>query len=159
MLRQLDEETKEMLSNCNCKSVQKCFLILGNDKTKYLISQGHPDLLPLSELLEVANTTISLKSKLGLMCLVAKEMQTLLKAGKGYHHGHLHPDNLLTNKSCTKVRITDLGLGNLKKYVSLLTKYTNKSAYTCPEKLTAKGHVVENPDQSTDVYSFGMILW
>lgn len=134
-------------------------MILGNQRSKFLVSQSHPELQPLSELIFEPTNNMTIQTKLNLMCNIAKEMQFLCKIGRGYHHGHLHPANLLVDKACTKVRITDLGFSNLKKYVSLLSKYTNKSAYTCPEKLASKGHVVENADQSTDVYSFGMMLW
>ena len=83
----------------------------------------------------------------------------LLTSGQGYSHGHLHPGNILVNSSKSKVRITDIGLTFLKKYCSHLIGYTNKSAYTPPEKLTSKGSVVEQANESSDVYSIGLMLW
>lgn len=61
--------------------------------------------------------------------------------------------------SKTKIKIMDLGFSFLKKYCSLLAGYSNKSAYTPPEHLLAKGLVVENPTEAGDVYSFGLTLW
>ena len=53
----------------------------------------------------------------------------------------------------------DYGFSFLKKYCSLLAGYTNKGPYTAPEFLVLKPHVVENPTESSDVYSFGFMLW
>lgn len=53
----------------------------------------------------------------------------------------------------------DYSFYSLKKYVSLLNGYTNKSQYTAPEKLFLKGMVVEGADEASDCYSLGMIFW
>ena len=37
--------------------------------------------------------------------------------------------------------------------------YINKSAYTACEHLNEKGVVVKPTSPSSDVYSFGMVLW
>jgi hypothetical protein len=58
----------------------------------------------------------------------------------------------------------DVGLHFFKKYLSMITadyfdQYTNKSQYSAPEVLEAKGCTVEKPTVNADCYSLGMIYW
>ena len=74
------------------------------------------------------------------------------------HHGHITSRNILFDHQW-KLKISDLGLRELKKYMSLKYSYSNKSQYTAPEFLEEKGGVVSNPTGPGDIYAFGMILY
>lgn len=47
----------------------------------------------------------------------------------------------------------------MKKYLSLITGYTNKTMYTAVEHLRDKNNVILKPKKSADVYSFGLLLY
>ena len=47
----------------------------------------------------------------------------------------------------------------MRKYLSLITGYTNKTMYTAIEHLRDKNNVVLKPKNAADVYSFGIILY
>lgn len=46
----------------------------------------------------------------------------------------------------------------LKKYVGLISGYTDKTQYTAPEDLLERGNI-SSGGLEKDVYSFGMILY
>jgi serine/threonine protein kinase len=50
-------------------------------------------------------------------------------------------------------------LHSLRKYLSLITGYTNKSIYTAIEHLRDKNNIILKPKKYSDIYSFGMILY
>jgi len=63
-----------------------------------------------------------------------------------------------------KVILTDIGLHFFKKYLSMITagsseQYINKSQYSAPEVLEAKGGTVDKPTVFADCYSLGMMYW
>ncbi len=58
-----------------------------------------------------------------------------------------------------QVVINGLGLHSLKKYLSLISGYTNKSLYTAIEHLRDKNSVILKPTKAVDIYSFGIILY
>lgn len=105
--------------------------------------------------------------KIGILGKTARTLRDLKRARSkkkgdaagGSSHGHLHPGNILVSPSLKKINIQDFGFLFLKKYLSLVADYSNKSIYTPPEKLVSKGATVENPTESTDVYSLGIMLW
>lgn len=72
-------------------------------------------------------------------------------------HGSLSPNHIYLHES--QVVINGLGLNSLKKYLSLITGYTNKTLYTAIEHLRDKNSVILKPKKSADIYSFGMILY
>jgi serine/threonine protein kinase len=47
----------------------------------------------------------------------------------------------------------------MRKYLSLITGYTNKTMYTAVEHLRDKNNVILKPQKAADVYSFGIILY
>jgi hypothetical protein len=47
----------------------------------------------------------------------------------------------------------------MRKYLSLITGYTNKSMYSAVEYLKDKNKVILKPQKSADVYSFGILLY
>jgi len=47
----------------------------------------------------------------------------------------------------------------MRKYLSLITGYTNKSMYTAVECLKDKNNIILKPQKSADVYSFGVLLY
>jgi len=47
----------------------------------------------------------------------------------------------------------------MRKYLSLITGYTNKSMYTAIEYLRDKNNVILKPKKPADVYSFGLLLY
>lgn len=51
------------------------------------------------------------------------------------------------------------GLHSLRKYLSLITGYTNKTMYTATEHLKDKNNVILKPQRAADVYSFGIVLY
>jgi serine/threonine protein kinase len=55
--------------------------------------------------------------------------------------------------------LNGLGLHSFKKYLSLITGYTDKTVYTAIEHLRHKNNVVLKPKKSADIYSFGIILY
>jgi serine/threonine protein kinase len=58
-----------------------------------------------------------------------------------------------------QVVINGLGLHSLKKYLSLISGYTNKSLYTAIEHLRDKNSVILKPTKAADIYSFGILLY
>jgi hypothetical protein len=55
--------------------------------------------------------------------------------------------------------VNGVGLHSLKKYLSLITGYTNKTIYTAIEHLKDKNNVILKPKKPADIYSFGIILY
>lgn len=55
--------------------------------------------------------------------------------------------------------INGLGLHSFKKYLSLITGYSNKGLYTAVEYLKEKSSVVLKANKPADIYSFGIILY
>lgn len=55
--------------------------------------------------------------------------------------------------------VNGVGLHSLKKYLSLITGYTNKTLYTAIEHLKDKNNVILKPKKPADIYSFGIILY
>jgi hypothetical protein len=47
----------------------------------------------------------------------------------------------------------------MRKYLSLITGYSNKSMYTAVEHLKDKNNVILKPQKAADVYSFGVLLY
>lgn len=74
-------------------------------------------------------------------------------------HGHLTPHNIFIKEDATKALIADFGFKPLKKYAGLFNNYRNKSAYSAPEQLSAKGNTVGEETAKCDVYSLGIVIW
>jgi serine/threonine protein kinase len=72
-------------------------------------------------------------------------------------HGCLSPSHVFIEEG--QVVLNGLGLHSLKKYLSLITGYTNKTLYTAVEYLRDKNSVVIKPSKPADIYSFGIILY
>ena len=72
-------------------------------------------------------------------------------------HGCLTPNHIFIQDS--NVVVNGLGLISLKKYISLITGYTNKTIYTAIEHLKDKNNVIFKPKKPADIYSFGIILY
>lgn len=126
-----------------------------NDQT-YLICEGNPQMISLSQAIS-QNRINGLFLKLKVIRSIAKIMQRL--ASLNCYHGHLCPNNIICSDLFTNMKITDWGFHFLKKYVSLLGKYSNKDQFTPPETLKRKGHTSDNPTQAADIYSFGFVVW
>lgn len=72
-------------------------------------------------------------------------------------HGCLSPQHIYFDES--QVIFNGFGLHSFKKYLSLITGYNNKSIYTAIEHLKDKNNVILKPKKSSDIYSFGIILY
>lgn len=73
-------------------------------------------------------------------------------------HGCLKPSHVLFDKHSIIV-LNGCGLHSLKKYLSLITGYTNKSIYTAVEHLNDRNSVILKPKKCSDIYSFGVIFY
>ncbi|KAL4501707.1 hypothetical protein ABPG72_018758 [Tetrahymena utriculariae] len=98
----------------------------------------------------------SLESKVNLALRIACLIRDMHR--QGFVHGHLHSDNILLSSKLYP-RIADLGLNALKKYLGFKGLYSNKSQFTSPENLLARGSVVSTNDPASDTYSFAFILY
>jgi serine/threonine protein kinase len=58
----------------------------------------------------------------------------------------------------SKVFIDGLEFGELNKYANKFFSYRCSSVYSPPEVLQ-KPKALKDPEEKTDVYSYGMILW
>ena len=47
----------------------------------------------------------------------------------------------------------------MRKYLSLITGYSNKTIYTAIEHLREKSNVILKPKKPADIYSFGLLLY
>lgn len=72
-------------------------------------------------------------------------------------HGCITPDHVYLEKD--RVILNGCGLHSLRKYLSLITGYTNKTMYTAVELLKDKNNVTLKPSKPADVYSFGIVLY
>ena len=72
-------------------------------------------------------------------------------------HGCLSPNHIFFEGG--QVVINGHGLHSMKKYLSLITGYTNKNIYTAVEQLRERNNVIIKPTKEADVYSFGVILY
>ena len=72
-------------------------------------------------------------------------------------HGCLCPKHIFFDGE--KVRFNGLGLESLKKYLCLITGYSNKTIYTATEHLKDKNNTVLRPKPPADIYSFGVIFY
>lgn len=104
-----------------------------------------------------SSAALSFEFKLKTCCLIAKSMLNLSKLG--IFHGHLTSKNiLLTNEFFPKV--SGLLFLDLKKYISLQSGYSNKSAYSAPEILVEENVLINvSPKICHDIYSLGIIFW
>ncbi|KAL4449732.1 hypothetical protein ABPG74_008105 [Tetrahymena malaccensis] len=98
----------------------------------------------------------TLESKVNLALKIAYLIRDMHR--QGFIHGHLHSDNILLSSKLYP-RIADLGLNALKKYLGFKGMYSNKSQFTSPENLLARGPVVSTNDPASDTYSFAFILY
>lgn len=73
-------------------------------------------------------------------------------------HGHLTCHNILFD-DYFNIKISDFGFSSLKRLSGLQFGYINKTFYTAPEHLSDKENVTKNVTFSSDVYSYGFILW
>jgi hypothetical protein len=71
--------------------------------------------------------------------------------------GCLSPQHIFLDDS--QIIFNNYGFESLKKYLSLLTGYTNKTIYTATEHLKENSKVVLRPKKTADIYSFGVILY
>lgn len=72
-------------------------------------------------------------------------------------HGCLSPEHIFFENN--QIILNGCGLHSLRKYLSLITGYTNKKIYTAIEHLIDKNNVILKPKKPADIYSFGMILY
>lgn len=100
--------------------------------------------------------TNNTKDGLTLALKVAKAIETFHK--KDLAHGCLKPSHVLFDRSDSVV-LNGCGFHSLKKYLSLITGYTNKSIYTAVEHLRDRNNVILKPKIESDVYSFGILLY
>ena len=91
---------------------------------------------------------------------IAREIAFCFKIfhAMGQVHGHLTSNNVFIDSAYRAV-VSDLGLGHLKKYCGITSKYINKTAWTSPQIFNEAGNVAVKISKSDDVYSFGIILW
>jgi hypothetical protein len=96
ILRQMDDQVKAFIKDCKgVQGLQKPFLTLPGSSAHFILSQSNPEYSTLSETLKKPNITIEVKIR--LLAQIASTMQELVKAGPGYSHGHLHPNNILVD--------------------------------------------------------------
>ena len=125
----------------------------------YILSEFNENMLNLIDYIKISpRDRLSQEIKIDL---ILKIVETLidLKENLQIHHGHLKPHNILISKDGKKIKICDVGLVSLKKYSAFLFSYMNKSQFSCPQVLEEKGNVVLQPNEMSDVYSLGMIIW
>jgi serine/threonine protein kinase len=72
-------------------------------------------------------------------------------------HGCISPSHTFLEKE--RMVLNGCGLHSLRKYLSLITGYTNKSMYTAIEHLRDKNNVILKPQKPADIYSFGIVLY
>ncbi|EAS06313.2 protein kinase (macronuclear) [Tetrahymena thermophila SB210] len=117
-------------------------------------SQCNKETFTSSQTNETSQFTLASKVNLALkIAYLIRDMHH-----QGFIHGHLHSDNILLSSKLYP-RIADLGLNALKKYLGLKGQYSNKSQFTSPENLLARGPVVSTNDPASDTYSFAFILY
>jgi len=156
----LVSEVKRWLQQQYSRSLENPFAVFTENKLTYIVMEGHPDWRTLREI--VKENTMSMAHRIDILKNLAKIMNYCVHMKEPLSHGHLHPGNVLVCVRDLRVKVCDLGLTFLKKYVGMVSagsgaEYTNKGNYTAPEYLSAKGPVVDKPAESGDVYSFGLI--
>lgn len=72
-------------------------------------------------------------------------------------HGCLSPQHIFFDNS--HIIVNSFGFDSLRKYLSLITGYTNKNIYTAVEHLKDISKIILKPKKSADIYSFGIILY
>jgi len=72
-------------------------------------------------------------------------------------HGCISPAHIFCEKE--RIILNGCGLHSMRKYLSLITGYTNKTMYTAIEHLRDKNNVILKAKKPADVYSFGIILY
>lgn len=113
----------------------------------------------LAEYLSLNRLNTSLKHKLGILIDISRVMAFLFKLSEKNSHGHLCPENILIEPKSRRIKIVDFGFSFLRSYCSLLNGYRNKDVYCAPELMSKKGTCVQNHNESSDVYSYGMLAW
>lgn len=92
----METEVKEFSTNCQVSSLEKIYAITGNLKAYYILNQWNPNWKTLAENIEVEKK-FALVDCLKIMKLIASSMQEIGACGNKFHHGHLHPGNILVN--------------------------------------------------------------
>jgi tRNA A-37 threonylcarbamoyl transferase component Bud32 len=72
-------------------------------------------------------------------------------------HGCITPSHVFFERD--KILLNGCGLHSMKKYLSLITGYTNKTMYTAIEHLKDRNNVILKPQKPADVYAFGIVLY
>lgn len=76
---------------------------------------------------------------------------------KGISHGSLKPSHIFVDGD--HIIFNGGGFGGLRKYLSLITGYSNKSMYTAPEHMKDRSLVILKPKPESDIYSLGLLLF
>ena len=72
-------------------------------------------------------------------------------------HGSLTPAHIFYENG--QIVLNGCGLHSMRKYLSLITGYSNKSMFSAVEYLKDKNNVILKPQKPADVYSFGILLY
>jgi len=116
-------------------------------------------MISLAEFVALSKSTITLKHKLSILIEISRVMSFMFKLSEKNSHGHLCPENILIDTKSRKIKIMDFGFTFLRSYCSLLNGYRNKDVYCAPELMSKKGTCVQNHNEGSDVYSYGMLAW
>lgn len=90
----MENEVRSLSTNLKTSSVEKIYAITGDLNAYFILSQWNPGWKSLDEMIQ-EEPQMSLGSKLKLMRLVATSMLELVSSEVKFHHGHLHPGNIL----------------------------------------------------------------
>lgn len=96
VIQQMESEIKVFSANCQVGAIEKYYTITGNTKAYFIIMQCSPGWSTLEQILEVEKN-MPLSGKVKLMKLIASAMLEISSCGSRYHHGHLHPANVLVD--------------------------------------------------------------
>ena len=94
VIQQMEAEVKEVATVCKTSCIERYYAITGNAKAYYILMQNNSTWLTLEQCLHNKNKAEMLDN-LRIMKLVANAMQEISSCGSKYHHGHLHPGNIL----------------------------------------------------------------
>ena len=92
-MRQIEDEIQALSQESNFSLIEKPFKVLSSKDSQYLVYRNLSNFESLDDI--QSRGKLDFKLSVQIMAKVAKTMDFLLKIGKGYHHGHLSPGNIL----------------------------------------------------------------
>lgn len=128
-----------------------------DEDNTYLITEYLGDFVPLTNLIEKVNKTLSATRLLKIVANLILGLRSIHKLKVA--HRDIKPDNILVSTTGSEIKYIDFGLACFQEGCSLKS-ISGTPVYMAPELYLRKKSQYELQDlQKTDIWSLGITLW